>query len=174
MKVTDWKVIGIGWALLLTLVAVAIVAPGRDQDAKATTLAGAPLAREYRGTTDVKYKTPADNVRYPCGSLTVPPGSWRISYRVMAYSSRPPSDLGTVSAFAVLTAPGLPVPEFQTGGRAGGNLYRGVWTLAAERVVTLTDSTTFTLSLYQSEGGNWDSLQCLGERSNTIIRAEAL
>lgn len=169
------KATGLAVALaVVVLVIVGLSACGAAApDTKATGY-GSPLAREYVGTTDVKYDHPADKTPYPCGSLTVAAGTWRISYRVMAYSSRPQADLGTVSAFAQLAANGVSTPEFLTGGRAGGNLYRAIFTLSAERVVTLLARTTFTLSIFESEGNGWDTLQCLGGRSWTIIRAEAL
>jgi len=166
----------------LTLAAVASLGFGLFRQATVG-VAGStaePYAVQSLGLTDTQYKKPVNNQLYTCGTLTVPAGTWRLSYRVMAFSSRPQSDTGTVSAFAQLT-PNMQVPgranfaqEMQTGGRVGGNSFRAIFTLSTQTVVTLYQDTTFTLGIYESEGNNWDSIQCLGGRSATIIRAEQI
>lgn len=135
-----------------------------------------PLGVQYLGTTDTTFRQPANNTPYECGRLTVRPGVWRLSYRVMVYSSRPKDDTGTVSAFAYLAAPGIDglVQDTTTGGRVGGNSYRAIWTLSTSTTVALSRPATFSLVVFQSEGDGWDSLQCLGGRSSTVIRAERL
>jgi hypothetical protein len=164
------------------LIPVALIAAGafygfhRSPDAAtATTVATSiPEAVQYRGTADVKYKKPADNTWYECGRLTVPAGTWRLSYRVMAFSQRFEKDTGTVSAFARLTSDGSTDPDLMVGGRIGGNSFRGIWTLSTEKVVSLAVPATYVLAISESEGNNWSDLQCLGERSTTVIRAERL
>lgn len=133
-----------------------------------------PEAVEFRGTSDVTFKLPADNTWYTCGQLTVPAGTWRLSARAMVYSAR--LDTGTVSAFEMLSTSSSSVsdPDLMVGGRAGGNLFRAIWTLPVEKVVVLVAPATYYLAIQESEGNDWDKLQCLGERSTTLIRAERL
>ena len=171
------KLIMLGTAAVIV---AAAVHGGPDRATAVPPRAHIPYAVEYRGMSDVKFKNPVNDVGYECGSLTVPAGAWRLSYRAMVYSSRPETDTGTVSAFAILV-PTVPPDAAQadaalsrTGGRVGGNSFRAFWTLSTSFIVTLAKPATFHLLVYQSEGGNWDSLQCTGERSWTIIRAERL
>jgi hypothetical protein len=168
-------------ALLVGLVAglLAVSAFGGGTVAEAVKAPSTiPAAVQFRGTVDVKFKAPADNTWYECGHLAVPKGTWRISYRAMVYSSRPEADTGTVSAFATLLASTVATaevdPDFQVGGRVGGNSYRAIFTLTAEKIVSLASPKTFHLLISESEGNGWESLQCLGERSTTLIRAERL
>src|SRR5439155_14826621 len=127
---------------------------------------------------DTKYECPAacpqDNTWYPGGSLTVPAGKWRISDRAVVYSARTQADPGTVDAFTTLSINGVSVtdPAFTAAGRAGGNLFRAIFTLSAEKLVTLRRPTTFTLLVSESSGGGWDKLHFLGSVSPTTISAE--
>jgi hypothetical protein len=136
-----------------------------------------PYSVDRESPVDVKFSKPANNTWYTCASLEVPAGTWRLSYRVVAYSSRPKTDTGTVSAITTLSSvQGVQTDKrFTSMARVGGNSYRLVATESASEVVTLAEDTTFYLMLSQSEGGNWDSLQCLGASwSPTRIRAEAV
>lgn len=178
-------------ARLLTLLPVALIAAGAFYGfsrpvptATATqSLPSVPEAVEFVGTTDVKFKQPINNTWYICGQLTLSPGTYRLSGRAAIYSSRTKKDTGTVSAIMVLTTDtSAPWSDTYPGDkrlvsfvREGGNLRVMVATETVEEVVALSSPVTYYLAIAQSEGGNWDSLQCLGAAvSPTIIRAERL
>lgn len=134
-----------------------------------------PFVLEATSAQDVKFSKPANNTWYTCAKLDVPAGKWRISYRVVAYSSRPKKDTGTVSAITTLSTQQGAVTDrdLLSMSRIGGNSYRLIATESAEKVVTLAEPTTFYLQISESEGNGWDSLQCLGGAwSPTIITAE--
>jgi hypothetical protein len=148
--------------------------------------AALPQAFEYVGTTDAKFPQPANNVWNVCGSLSLQPGAYRLSGRAAVYSARPKSDLGTVSAImALTTAQGIAAPWSGTTwpgdrrlvsfARVGAQSYRMLFTEQVERAIAIDVPTTFYLAVTESEGNNWDSLQCLGASvSPTVIRAEVL
>lgn len=130
-------------------------------------------------TTDVKFKAPADNTLYSCASLAVPAGTWSISYRALVYSSRPKIDTGTIEAIVVLSteqggtwpSPAALVSSLSMA-RVGGGLFRMVTTAVGGAQVTFAVPTTVYLSVFQSSGNGWDSLQCLGGTwTPTVIRA---
>ena len=148
--------------------------------------AAVPLAQEFVGTTDVKFKAPLNNVWHICGQLALDPGVYRLTGRAAVYSSRMSKDSGNVSAImALLTNPAenwsgetwtqdkrlvafLRVSKLASSARI-------LATQDVEEVVTLSTPTTYYLAIAQSEGGSWDQLQCLGAAvSPTIIRAERL
>lgn len=133
-----------------------------------------PYTIMVSNNTDLKWKAPADNTWY-CGlKLTVPAGTWRLSYRVVAYSSR--LDSGTVDAITTLmwVQDGQQVVEpGWTSVSRDNKGTRKIDTMYASSYIT-TVGQTFALCIEQSSGGNWDSLQMLGSWSPTYIMAEKI
>ena len=129
--------------------------------------------------TTVTFKNPGDNVLNDCGlSLALQPGTWRLEYRGAFYSSRKPDDTGTIEVFASLTSDPTKITDarFTAGTRVRGPEFALVTTLGASNVVVVSQPTTYRVVIWESSGGNWDSLQCLGsDNGNTpplMIRAE--
>jgi hypothetical protein len=126
---------------------------------------------------------PAEDVWYPLGgSLAVPAGTWRLSYRVTVYSSRQKSDAGTIESFTTLSTSSSAAtdPRFTTVDRAGGNLYRMMVTHDAENVITAGKPTRFYVLVKESSSDSfpWDSLEVQAHTGSTlmptVIRAERL
>lgn len=136
-----------------------------------------PYAVQTVDPTNHTFPAPPQNVWYPGASLTVRPGIWRLSYRTTVWAARCKSDPGTVDAFVALsTDPTKPsdLELVSVVGRDGGNTYRLMQTVYAEKVVALAAPTTFTLILSQSSEACWDALEFQNTVSPTVIRAERL
>lgn len=164
-----------GCSVMKRIIAAALVLFALYGAYSAQAVSTGPYVLEATSAQDVKFSKPANNTWYTCAKLDVPAGKWRISYRVVAYSSRPKKDTGTVSAITTLSTQQGAVTDrdLLSMSRIGGNSYRLMETESAEKVLTLSEPTTFYLQISESEGNGWDSLQCLGEAwSPTVITAE--
>lgn len=164
--VTGVIAIFLALSAVLAVLRWAVDAPAHAQE---------PTVLQAQRVEDVKFSKPGNNTWYQCASLSVPAGTWRLSYRVVAYSSRPKADTGTVSAITTLSASPTSATDrrLTSIARVGGNSYRLIATESGSATATLEQPTTFYLLIQESEGNNWDSLQCLGGAwSPTTITAE--
>jgi hypothetical protein len=175
-------------AIILASVALGAVAmvlgPRFEQPAGAAKpVSSVPLAVQTIDPENHTQGNPAEDYWYALGgSLVVPAGTWRLSYRVTVYSSRQKIDPGTIESFTTLSMSNTAAtdPRFTHVERAGGNLYRMMVTHQAENVVTVKAATRWYLLVKESSSDSfpWESLEVQAHTGSTlmptVIRAERL